>query len=355
MYNFKNNSIFKNLTQKTMKKIFFLLANLFLINQLAFAQSVTIVPANPASPTKGTMNYNNATNQLQYWNAAAWIPITNAASGTGWALSGNHIYSSNTGFVGIGTTTPLHKLSVVTPTFAYGFTHSDGNITMGSWMTATTAQFGTKSNHPLEFFTNNGSAQMTLLQNGNVGIGTNFPIKKLDIVHAGVDGFRVKSTVSYSAIEVDAFNGDAALRFFDNGNLNWVIRTNPLSNNLDIFHTTNDVNVSNNLTVNAGKGIVRSINGTQLQTELFVSPNNIALPNWVNGMNGCFSIGFNGLYSAPPRISISDTEGITNADNLLITVKNVTNSTASICLRHIGNQTVSSTNGIIRAIIIGPQ
>lgn len=154
-----------------MKKTLVILVNVLIISQLSFAQSVTIVPANPASPTKGTMVYDNVINQLQYWNNSAWIPITNAASGTGWALTGNHIYSSNTGFVGIGTTNPLHKLSVVTPTFAYGLTHSDGNITMGSWLTTTTAQFGTKSNHPLEFFTNNGAAQMTILPNGNVGIG----------------------------------------------------------------------------------------------------------------------------------------------------------------------------------------
>jgi hypothetical protein len=340
--------------KKIMKKTILFLVNLFVINTLAFGQSVTIVPTNPASPTKGTMDYNNATNQLQYWNSAAWIPITNAASGTGWALSGNHIYSSNTGFVGIGTTTPLHKLSVVTPTNTYGLTHSDENITMGSWLTATTAQFGTKSNHPLEFFTNNGSAQMTLLQNGNVGIGTTNPTKKLDILHGGIDGLRVKSTASFSTVDVDAFNGDAALRFFQNGSLNWVLRTNPSSNNLEIIHDTKDVFVQNNLTVNAGKGIVRSDDGTQLKTVLYETPNNIAILNWNNGIGGCFSIGFS-TFSSPPSISIADTEGITNVDNLLITVKNVTNSTATICIRNVGNQTVSATNGIIRAIIIGPQ
>ena len=337
-----------------MEKSLIFLAILFIISTLCFSQSITLVPTNPLNPSKGTIDFNNATNQLQYWNSAAWIPITNAASGTGWALSGNDIFSSNTGKVGIGTTTPLHKLSVVTPTFAYGLTHSDGNITMGSWLTATTAQFGTKSNHPLEFFTYNGSAQMTLLQNGNVGIGTTNPTKKLDILHGGTDGLRVKSTASYSTVDVDAFSGDAALRFFENGSLNWVIRTNPASNNLEIIHNTKDVFVQNNLTVNAGKGIVRSDDGTQLKTVLYETPNNIAIPNFVNGNGGCFPIGFS-AFSSPPSISIADTEGITNADNLLITVKNVTNSSATICIRNVGNQTVSATNGIIRAIIIGPQ
>jgi hypothetical protein len=112
-----------------MKKSLLIVINLLIINQLTFSQSVTIVPTNPLSPTKGTMDYNNATNQLQYWNNSAWIPITNAASGTGWALNGNNINNNNTGNVGIGVNIPLYKLSVVTPTFAYGLTHSDGNIT----------------------------------------------------------------------------------------------------------------------------------------------------------------------------------------------------------------------------------
>ncbi len=182
------------------------------------------------------MDFNNVTNQLQYWNSAAWIPITNAASGTGWALSGNHIYSSNTGFVGIGTTTPLHKLSVVTPSNFYGLTHSNGNITMGSWLTATTAQFGTKSNHPLEFFTNNGSAQMTILPNGNVGIGTTTPTAKLEIVESGIgpSGLLVKNTTSFSTIDIDAVNGDAALRFFHNGAYKWNVRNSP-QDNFQIF------------------------------------------------------------------------------------------------------------------------
>jgi hypothetical protein len=96
-----------------MKKILLIVSNMLFINQLCLGQSVTIVPTDPASPTKGTLDYYGFTNQLQYWNNSTWIPITNAASATGWGLSGTNIYSGNTGNVGIGLPSPSEKLHVV--------------------------------------------------------------------------------------------------------------------------------------------------------------------------------------------------------------------------------------------------
>ena len=92
--------------------------------------------------------------------------------------------------VGIGTTTPPEKLSVLTTTSNYGMVHSDGTITVGTWVGNGGGYFGTKSAHPLRFFTANGSTQMTLLTNGNVGIGTSTPVSKLTIATPNnSDGF----------------------------------------------------------------------------------------------------------------------------------------------------------------------
>ena len=83
--------------------------------------------------------------------------------------------------VGIGTSIPTDKFSVVTSQLGYGITHTYGAVTMGTYLTAANAQLGTRTNHPLQFFTNNSGGQATLLQNGNFGIGTLAPNYLLEV------------------------------------------------------------------------------------------------------------------------------------------------------------------------------
>ena len=83
--------------------------------------------------------------------------------------------------VGVGTLTPVDKFSVVTSLEGYGITHSFGSVQVGTYLTPANAQFGTRSNHPLQFFTNNGAAQVTLMTNGNFGIGTQLPRFTLEV------------------------------------------------------------------------------------------------------------------------------------------------------------------------------
>jgi hypothetical protein len=87
---------------------------LLITSQLSVAQSVTLVPTNPANPSKGTVVFDNVTNLLKYWNGTIWIPITNAAAATGWGVSGNDIYNANAGNVGLGTSTPKATFNVAT-------------------------------------------------------------------------------------------------------------------------------------------------------------------------------------------------------------------------------------------------
>jgi len=80
--------------------------------------------------------------------------------------------------------------TVQTATHNYGLVHTDGNITMGTWVgTASGGWFGTQTNHPLHFFTANGAARLTIGTNGNVGIGTTNPSSKVEI--AAQDGLKL--------------------------------------------------------------------------------------------------------------------------------------------------------------------
>ena len=82
--------------------------------------------------------------------------------------------------VGIGTTTPLEKLSVVSVS-GHGISHEFTEIKLSTYIDGSGGYFGTVTNNPFHLYTNNGLAQFTLLQNGNVGIGITNPQFKLDI------------------------------------------------------------------------------------------------------------------------------------------------------------------------------
>lgn len=82
--------------------------------------------------------------------------------------------------VGIGTTTPLEKLSVVS-NFGYGISHEANAIKLSSYIDAGGAYIGTMSNHPFHLYTNNGAAQVSLGTNGYLGLGNISPQYRLDM------------------------------------------------------------------------------------------------------------------------------------------------------------------------------
>jgi hypothetical protein len=84
------------------------------------------------------------------------------------------------GNVGIGTTTPSRKLTVLGS--PYGIEHTDGNVRLGTYLDGSAGYLGTISNHKLSFFVNDGFASMAIDTTGNVGIGTIGPSAKLDVV-----------------------------------------------------------------------------------------------------------------------------------------------------------------------------
>ena len=76
--------------------------------------------------------------------------------------------------VGIGTPAPAFRLTIKTATSNYGMVHTDGTVTVGTFVGGSTGGgwFGTRSNHSLSFFVNNGGASMTINTGGVVSITT---------------------------------------------------------------------------------------------------------------------------------------------------------------------------------------
>ena len=89
------------------------------------------------------------------------------------------------------------------------------------------------------YTTTNGTTAITervrVANDGNVGIGETAPTYKLDILHSNGEGLRLKSSASFSALDIDAFTGDAAIRLANNGVNQWNIRNQPGTDNLQIF------------------------------------------------------------------------------------------------------------------------
>jgi hypothetical protein len=115
---------------------------------------------------------------FQISNAASVKPaleVTTNGSGSaikavagGPGLSGEFVGPvSVNGFLGVGTPVPSAPLTVQTGTGYYGFIHTDGTTTVGTYVGGSQSGafggwIGTQSNDPLHFFTNNGQPGLTL-------------------------------------------------------------------------------------------------------------------------------------------------------------------------------------------------
>ncbi|HMT34384.1 MAG: hypothetical protein IPF62_05555 [Bacteroidetes bacterium] len=89
-----------------------------------------------------------------------------------------------------------------------------------------------------EIFELNGGGSRVVIQDGtgNVGIGeTVSPSYKLDVLHGGATGIRSRSSGTFSLMDIDAANGDAALRFAKAGVNQWNTRNNPGNDDYQIF------------------------------------------------------------------------------------------------------------------------
>ena len=110
------------------------------------------------------------------------------------------------GDVGIGTTAPSSKLNVVTAAGTYGLTVGDGTREFGAFLSAgsNSVQLGSKSNHPLQFYTNGAAPSVTLTTTGNFGVGTatpSFPLQvQVGVNQSGLTGAFINSGIASNAV-----------------------------------------------------------------------------------------------------------------------------------------------------------
>jgi hypothetical protein len=115
---------------------------------------------------------------------ASWQDLPAGASV--WAVSGSNIYNTNTGNVGIGTTTPTAKLDVRGGMLVDS---SSGSLRIGYPSSANQWHFNTIGGGAnLQLWENAaGAIRMYFAAGGNIGIGTTAPAARLDILGGNWD------------------------------------------------------------------------------------------------------------------------------------------------------------------------
>jgi hypothetical protein len=163
--------------------------NAILVPRFADAAAVDLAIPNPIN---GMFVYRTDTQSFWYRNASAWVNLSSPVP-TQWTNAGNNIYNTNTGNVGIGTTTPNAPLQ-----FSNGLTnrkvvlYETGNndhqyygfgINAGALRYQTDA---TAADHVFYSGANESSSNelMRIKGNGNIGIGMNAPNAPLQFSNA---------------------------------------------------------------------------------------------------------------------------------------------------------------------------
>ena len=186
------------------------------------------------------------------------------------------------GYLGIGTTTPAYKLQV-----------NDGSLAIFNSSDVKTWYFNYSASGNYFQLSEGGISRLVVANGGNVGIGTTTPSAKLDVV------------------------GTAEV--------------------------TGDASIGGNLTVNNGKGIVRSWNGSQIKYYTQESTVHAVLGAFGTSIEGTIAWP-SGIFTSAPQILVGDITSIGGTAGTLFRVQLVCyDATTSSCHFRL----INTSNGAV--------
>jgi hypothetical protein len=282
----------------------------------------------------------------------------------------NRIRITSTGMVGIGTTEPEQMLSVqqsvvidqggtnngTTPGLRFGTASGEG---IGSRRTPGLNQFG------LDFYTS-GQIKMQLSPGGNLYIGSTATNERLN-VNGNISANAVFGTdvlVDRSGTNDGNFLGGAPALIFGSTGTGEGIQSQrtagPRQYGIDFFAGNNrrmtilnngTIDVVDKLTVNNGKGIIRSTDGTQLKKQSVLVTVNI---EFTSQQTRSFNINWPEAFAAKPDAWVADVvSGTGGWAEMLMTIFN---TSTSGCVLYAFNprNTTFTPNFQVRITAIGP-
>ncbi|MGY4538133.1 hypothetical protein ACVW0P_002553 [Mucilaginibacter sp. UYNi724] len=201
-----------------------------------------------------------------------------------WAANGTNIYNSNSGNVGIGTSTPNRKFTVSgmissNNSGQSGF-HLYNNGSNSEWYIQQKSQTD-PSFYITRFAATNSSDYFTITPFGNVGIGTANPTSKLTIAGAGNANPNTGSETDYIGLNL-TFKGESQSQSFNLGSLKMVQPSGAYVDNADMVFSTTLQNLSEKMRITGGGNVgigtsipdaKLSVNGTVHAKEVKINLN----------------------------------------------------------------------------------
>lgn len=309
------------------KLLSFAILNLFtLFFMQSFSQNVgigTLTPVTKLTVQTSTDNFGithtDGTVRVGTYvgSSGGWLATQSLSPlyfGTG-LLNGNNSAQMTlltNGNFGIGTLNPNVRLTVQTGSDNYGIVHTDGTVTLGTYIGAGLGWFGTKSNHALAFFTNNSLPLMTLTTSGQLGVGTQTPWSKLTVKtgdggygfsHVSVSGNILATLVGTTSAGIGTFSPGTDMKLYCGGNSAVFINASNRNVGIDVDNPTNKLQIGymgatgfngNQLAIGNGTNAL-GIAQTNTITQFASSTNIVFLPNANNGQGNV------GINTSSPR------------------------------------------------------